>query len=67
MVPLDYLTEQCRRGRLWVETFYTSLGFTEITKANWTPWMHDLAQRQIDGGIDMDTRVYMELAKAKGL
>ena len=48
----------------WNAPFYASLGFTEITRANWTPWMHDLAQRQIDGGIDMETRVYMELAKA---
>lgn len=48
----------------WNAPFYARLGFTEITKSDWQPWMHDLAERQTNEGLDMETRVYMELLKA---
>ncbi len=45
----------------WNAPFYTKLGFTEIVNADWLPWMHSLADAQTRGGLDMETRVYMEL------
>ena len=48
----------------WNAPFYAKLGFTEIAKSSWLPWMHDLADLQTRKGLDMETRCYMALLRS---
>lgn len=45
----------------WNAPFYARCGFTEIAEADWRPWMEALARRIEGEGMDLKTRVYMEL------
>jgi len=47
----------------WNAPFYARHGFTEITEADWRPWMETLARRVESEGMDLKTRVYMELRR----
>lgn len=47
----------------WNAPFYACLGFTEIAEADWRPWMVALAGHMEQSGMDLKTRVYMELRR----
>ena len=47
----------------WNAPFYARLGFTEIAEADWRPWMDALARQMEQSGMDLKTRVYMELRR----
>ncbi len=59
----DRVTLNTFRDVPWNAPFYTRLGFTEIDEADWRPWMVALAGRMEQSGMDLKTRVYMELRR----
>ena len=59
----DRVTLNTFRDVPWNAPFYARLGFTEIAEADWRPWMIALAGRMEQSGMDLKTRVYMELRR----
>jgi ribosomal protein S18 acetylase RimI-like enzyme len=44
----------------WNGPFYLKSGFTVVDRANWTPALHVLHEREIMSGLDVSRRCFME-------
>lgn len=44
----------------WNRPFYASMGFREIARAQFTPWMKEYEDNQARGGLDVTKRCFMQ-------
>lgn len=43
----------------WNAPFYRRRGFVDLQPAEWTPWMHEIREREAAHGLRVDARVFM--------